>query len=66
MEGCCTITEPCGEDQGDCTTDEECQSDLVCGENNCGNEFTWETANCCTANNGKGITIKKLHNCNKL
>ena len=47
-ESCCTIDSPCKIDQGDCDHDAECEEDLVCGNDNCGNEFTWNSADCCT------------------
>ena len=31
----CTSQNPCGTDQGDCDTHDECQIGLVCGSNNC-------------------------------
>ena len=34
-ENFCSIEKPCGEDQGDCDSDSECQSNLFCGYNNC-------------------------------
>ena len=44
---CCTETNPCKEGQGDCDTDEECRGDLICGRNNCGSKFSWDSADCC-------------------
>ena len=32
---CCTSSIPCGEWEGDCDSDDECQPGLVCGHNNC-------------------------------
>ena len=31
----CTKDNPCGENQGDCDTHDECQDGLACGSNNC-------------------------------
>ena len=31
----CTYENPCGTDQGDCDTHDECQTGLFCGSNNC-------------------------------
>ena len=31
----CTADNPCGENEGDCNNDNECQDDLVCGIDNC-------------------------------
>ena len=37
---CCTSSNQCGVGEGDCDNDSDCQSGLVCGENNCvGNVF---------------------------
>ena len=47
---CCTIENPCKIDQGDCDHDAECEDDLVCGNNNCGDEFSWNSADCCEKN----------------
>jgi hypothetical protein len=32
---CCTALSPCGIDQGDCDSDDQCGLGLVCGSNNC-------------------------------
>ena len=46
----CTSQNPCGTDQGDCDTHDECQDSLVCGSNNCpdylGVDFEFD---CCYA-----------------
>ena len=31
----CTIEQPCAENEGDCDNNNECQSGLRCGEDNC-------------------------------
>ena len=31
----CTIEKPCAENEGDCDNNNECQSGLVCGQDNC-------------------------------
>ena len=46
-DDCCSVEEPCGLGQGDCDVDIECAGDLICGENNCGVEFTNRGADCC-------------------
>ena len=35
----CSVEYPCGADDGDCDFDEECQSELFCGSNNCPNSL---------------------------
>ena len=47
-EHCCTTDKPCQLNQGDCDHDAECEEGLVCGSDNCGNEFSWTSADCCT------------------
>ena len=32
---CCTSSNPCGINQGDCDSDSECNGDLICGKDNC-------------------------------
>ena len=32
---CCTKDNPCQHGEGDCDSDQECQGDLICGDNNC-------------------------------
>lgn len=31
----CTIEKPCAENEGDCDNNNECQSGLKCGQDNC-------------------------------
>jgi len=33
--GCCTSEHPCKEKDGDCDYNEDCEGDLICGNNNC-------------------------------
>ena len=48
-EKCCTIDNPCIEGEGDCEDNDECQNDLVCGNNNCKDfgQFYHEKDDCC-------------------
>lgn len=48
---CCTNSKPCEFMEGDCDSDAQCQGDLECGINNCGNGFTdqWD---CCAKKKG--------------
>jgi len=34
-DNCCTSSNQCGVGEGDCDDDNDCQGDLVCGQNNC-------------------------------
>ena len=51
---CCTEDEPCLLGRGDCDTDDQCDGSLICGSNNCKDEFSvpgtkWDPqADCCT------------------
>ena len=44
----CTSTNPCGSEQGDCDSHDECQTGLTCGLDNCGNTFDPDM-DCCYA-----------------
>ena len=46
MTCCSTKEEKCSVGQGDCDFDHECQSGLVCGEDNCDSGFPG-TYDCC-------------------
>ena len=44
----CTSRYPCREDQGDCDYDNECNSGLICGNNNCPSQLEFDsTVDCC-------------------
>ena len=36
---CCTETHKCGDGEGNCDMNVQCEGDLVCGHNNCNNDF---------------------------
>ena len=47
-ENFCTSENPCGTDQGDCDTDDECQDGLFCGSNNCPDSLGFHSEfDCC-------------------
>ena len=47
-EDFCTLENPCEADEGDCDSNEECQSELFCGSNNCPNSFGVSSSlDCC-------------------
>ena len=52
---CCTTNNPCEINQGDCDYDDQCKGDLVCGEDNCGSNFTSTAMDCCEVKAGKQI-----------
>ena len=46
----CTFQNPCGADQGDCDTHDECQDGLFCGSNNCPDSLGFHSEfDCCYA-----------------
>jgi len=46
-DACCTDRGNCGIGEGDCDTDDDCQSGLVCGRDNCVGEGFDSTDDCC-------------------
>ena len=52
MHGCCSKKNPCSAGQGDCKNDEDCEGDLICGQDNCDDKFTWDNADCCKKKEG--------------
>ena len=48
-EDFCASATPCGEDEGDCDSHDECQDGLSCGTNNCPTSLGFPpAADCCT------------------
>ena len=43
---CCTSSNQCDENQGDCDSDDECIGNLQCGKDNCQSPFPTD-ADCC-------------------
>ena len=43
---CCSYSNPCGLNEGDCDNDYECSGNLICGLNNCDSPFA-SNADCC-------------------
>ena len=44
-DNCCTSSIPCNEGEGDCDSDADCKSGLVCGHNNCSPKDSRESWN---------------------
>ena len=50
----CTTDEPCEFNEGDCDSNDECQSHLFCGSNNCPNSLgISSSADCCEPRGNK-------------
>ena len=48
---CCSSSNLCGADEGDCDNDSECAGSLICGTNNCPSGFLMGTKfDCCKRN----------------
>ena len=47
---CCSSSNKCDINQGDCDTDNDCRGNLVCGSNNCPSPFP-RSADCCEKGN---------------
>ena len=43
----CTPESPCGEYEGDCDTDSDCQTGLRCGQSSCRSYFYKYKRDCC-------------------
>merc|ERR1711936_394878 len=59
---CCSQETPCKLGEGDCESDNDCQADLVCGNNNC-KEFSayfHEKDDCCVSPGSSGGTVTIL------
>ena len=52
-EDFCTLENPCGADEGDCDSNEECQIELFCGSNNCLNSLGVSSSIDCCEPQGK-------------
>ena len=50
---CCSVTNKCKEDEGDCDSDDQCEGNLICGFNNCQNFDP--LADCCFDPTKRGI-----------
>ena len=56
----CSTETPCTLGQGDCDHDEECDEDLVCGDDNCQQDFSdraHEETDCCIQ--GASASLRK-------
>ena len=58
--GCCSVEEQCGEEEGDCNQDSECFGSLICMPNSCPrNKGFHNRADCCQQPSGS-LTLCKL------
>ena len=53
---CCTDMMPCKEGDGDCDSDSQCATGLICGPNNCGQSFP-QGFDCCVSNVTKTSSV---------
>ena len=54
----CASGIPCGEDEGDCDSNDECQNGLVCGSNNCPASLGFDSeVDCCYPNSCPGSCV---------
>ena len=57
--GCCTSTNQCGIEEGDCDNDSECSGNLKCGYNNCNTTLGFPSDyDCCYDPQGNKATIR--------
>ena len=55
---CCTYLSKCGFGKGHCKFDDDCEGDLICGQSNCGLQYSnW--MNCCTYSRTTTTTTTK-------
>ena len=61
---CCTTTNKCGENEGDCDTDSQCKEGLKCGTDNCIGKsgFQWGAADDCCYKPGRNLLNLLKHN----
>ena len=61
---CCSTTDKCGEDEGDCDNDSDCKEGLKCGNDNCSQKsgFQWDTADDCCYTPGRNLLDLVIHN----
>ena len=48
-DSCCTESQPCGRNEGDCDSDRDCRGRLQCGIDNCRGRRFDDTDDCCEA-----------------
>ena len=60
---CCQEHGPCGEYEGDCDDDDECEAGLVCGLDNCqALDGEWpESADCCVPIGSRVFLLQAQH-----
>ena len=67
---CCTELNPCGNKQGDCDNDKQCQGDMICLKNtlgeNCIKGSLWtQSDDCCLDPNDLSTSTKIAHKLQK-
>merc|ERR1719412_1331421 len=59
-DSCCTESNQCGVNEGDCDSDVDCEGDLVCGTDNCNGPNFDSEDDCCTE---KSEELEKFEQC---
>jgi hypothetical protein len=57
--GCCSSSKPCGSNEGDCDSDNDCSGNLKCGVNNCVGSQFHPAADCCIEQGNQMETCRK-------
>ena len=60
-ENFCTVDNPCAADEGDCDYNDECQTKLFCGSNNCPHYLGVSSSVDCCEPQGKLLLKLQLH-----
>ena len=67
--GCCSISRPCDIGGGDCDNNSDCKGDLVCGKDNCKDDYSsassnWDSAaDCCIVRKYIHINVYAAYAC---
>ena len=58
MYKCCSSSNQCDLNQGDCDSDNDCSGNLICGNDNCQQQFPLDV-DCCELGNITKILVRK-------
>ena len=64
-DSCCTTTNKCGEDEGDCDKDSDCKEGLTCGNDNCikNSGIQWDATDDCCYRPGSNVFFCRMLSC---